>query len=436
MRQSIITISLAILLVVSSGCVEVEDKSIYGDLPFDMGVIKEPTFPDRTFDICDYGAKDGGKVKNTKAIAEAVDACHKSGGGKVLIPEGIWLTGPIHLKSNVNLHVAEGAEVRFSQDPDDYLPVVFTRWNGVECYNYSPLIYAKDCSNIAITGKGVFDGQGSAWWPWEEQPVNGKYPVWQKLLDSEYNGIAVRDRVYGTRERGLRPQMIQLINCKKVLLEDYTSQNTPFWNNHLVYCDGVVVRNIRLLNPEDAPNSDGINIDSSKNVHIQSLFADVGDDAVCIKSGINEDGWRVGRKSENIVVENCHVKKGHGGIVFGSETSGGIRNVYVRNCLYDGTDIGIRIKSRRGRGGGVEDVWIENIKMKNIGWNAVILNMFYAVSASDVRSETPPRFRNIIIKDITCEGAANAIVLRGLPERPIENITLENVTIMANSGLN
>ncbi len=407
------------------------------NLPFVMERPIKPSFLDQTFDIREYGARHGGKVKNTKAIAEAIAACHKSGGGKVLIPEGIWLTGPIHLKSNVNLHVAEGAEVHFSRNPDDYLPVVFTRWEGVECYNYSPLIYARDCSNIAITGKGVFDGQGNGWrssqeWQgWEKRQDS----TVEKLLDAEYNGVAVKDRVYGTKEAALRPQMIQLINCRGVLLEDYTSQNSPFWNNHLVYCDGVIVRNIRLLNPKDGPNTDGINIDSSRNVHIQSLFADVGDDAVCIKSGINEDGWRVGRKSENIVVENCHVKKGHGGIVFGSDTSGGVRNVYVRNCLYDGTLMGIRMKSRRGRGGGVENVWIENIKMKNIGSHAIILNMFYAPSLK-FRSDTPPTFRDIHIKDVICEGAGSAVTFRGLPERPIENITLENVTMTANSGLN
>ena len=197
---------------------------------------------------------------------------------------------------------------------------------------------------------------------------------------------------------------------------------------------GVTVRNIRLLNPEK-PNTDGINLDSSRNVHIQGLYADVGDDAVAIKSGMNEDGWRVGRKSENIVVENCKVNRGHGGIVFGSDSSGGIRNVYVRNCEYDGTDIGIRMKSKRGRGGGVENVWIENLKMKNVR-AAIVFNMFYAVSDNDVRTDTPPTFRDIHIKDVTCENVGSAVSFRGLPESPIENITFENVTMTAKSGIN
>ncbi len=394
--------------------------------------LKDPVFLDKIFDIRDYGAVSDGKTKNTEAFKKAIAECAKAGGGTVLIPKGVWLTGKIHLKSNINLHVAEGAEVRFSQNHADYLPVVFTRWEGIECYNYSPLIYAKDCENVAVTGKGVFNGQGKSWWPWKRK----QHPAAQRLYDSEYNGIQVKDRIYGTEEAALRPPMIQLINCRRVLLEGYTSRNSPFWNHHLVYCDGVIVRNIVLLNPHDAPNTDGIIIDSSRNVHIQGLFADVGDDAVCIKSGMNEDGWRVGRKSENIIVENCHVKRGHGGIVFGSDTSGGIRNVYVHNCVYDGTDIGIRLKSMRGRGGGIENIRIENIQMNNVG-SCILLNMFYGSSSAKARSNTPPEFKNIFIKNITGKGnlTRSAITLRGLPERPIDNVVLENITINSKYGM-
>ena len=395
-------------------------------------VIHFQRFEKRTFDIRDYGAVSGGKTKNTDAFRKAIAECSKAGGGIVLIPKGVWLTGKIHLKSNINFHVSEEAEVRFSQDPADYLPLVFTRWEGIECYNYSPLIYANDCENIAITGKGLFNGQGKSWWPWKRK----QHSAAQKLYDSEYNGVQVKDRIYGTEEAALRPSMIQLINCRNVLLEGYTSRNSPFWNHHLVYCDGVIVRNIVLLNPHDAPNTDGINIDSSRNVHIQGLFADVGDDAICIKSGMNEDGWRVGRKSENIIVENCHVKSGHGGIVFGSDTSGGIRNVYVHNCVYDGTDIGIRFKSMRGRGGGIENIRIENIQMNNVG-SCILLNMFYGSSSAKARSSTPPEFKNIFIKNITGKGDRTryAVTLRGLPEKPIDNVVLENITINSKYGM-
>ena len=405
--------------------------SSLADVPFYMPVIQEPVFPDRTFDIRDYGAIGDGITVNTNAFASAIAVCADAGGGKVLIPEGIWFTGPIHLKSNINLHIAQGAEVRFSNNPDDYLPVVFTRLEGIECYNYSPLIYAIDCNNIAITGKGVFNGQGEPWWPWKKKQKKAV----QGLYDSQFNGIPVEKRMYGTQEAALRPPMIQLLNCRNVLLEDYTSKNSPFWTTHLVYCDHVIVRNIRLLNPEHAPNTDGLNLDSSRNIHVQGLYADVGDDAVCIKSGMNEDGWRVARPSENIVIENCHVKKGHGGIVFGSDMSGGIRNVFVQNCEYDGTLMGVRMKSMRGRGGYIENIWIQDIKMNNIGWHAIILNMFYGASSATSRSDTPPQFHDIHIKNITCHGARDAITLRGLPEENIENITLENITITAENGL-
>ena len=401
------------------------------DIPFDMPVIQEPVFPERTIDIRDYGAVGDGKTVNTRTIARAIAACADAGGGKVLIPKGTWFTGPIHFKSNINLHLAEGAKVCFSNNPDDYLPVVFTRLEGIECYNYSPLIYAKDCINIAITGKGTFNGQGEPWWLWKKK--QGK--AIQELYDSQFNGIPVSKRIYGTKTAALRPPMIQLLNCNNVLLKDYTSKNSPFWTNHIVYCDHVIVRNIRLLNPEHAPNTDGLNLDSSRNVHVQGLYADVGDDAVCIKSGMNEDGWRVARPSENIVIENCQVKKGHGGIVFGSDTSGGVKNIFVRNCVYDGTLMGIRMKSMRGRGGGVEKVWIQDIKMSNIGWHAIILNMFYNASSATSRSSTPPQFRDIHIKNITCQGARDAITLKGLPEKLISAIFFENITISANNGL-
>ncbi len=407
------------------------NSSVLADIPFDMPEIHEPVFPDQTFDIRNYGAVGDGSTVNTNAIANAIAACADAGGGKVLIPKGIWCTGPIHLKSNINLYVAQEAEVRFSNNPDDYLPVVFTRWEGVECYNYSPLLYAKDCNNIAITGKGTFNGQGEPWWGWKKKQVKAA----QELYDSEFNGIPVNKRIYGTKEAALRPQMIQLINCKNVLLEDYTSRNTPFWNNHLVYCEHVIIRNIRLLNLYDSPNTDGINLESSRYIHIQGLYADVGDDAVCIKSGMNEDGWRVARPSENIVIENCYVNKGHGGIVFGSDMSGGIRNILVQNCEYDGTWMGIRLKSMRGRGGYIEKVWIQDIKMTNIVWHAILLNMHYPFSSAESRSNTPPQFHDIHIKDITIQGAENAITLRGLPEEHIENVTIENVTVFADIGL-
>lgn len=399
--------------------------------PFEMPDIEPPVFPERTFDICDYGAVGDGATINTEPIANAIAACAEAGGGRVLIPAGIWLTGPIHLKSSVNLHIDEGAEVRFSTRFEDYLPVVFTRWEGTECYNYSPLIYAVNCSNIAITGGGIFDGQGDGWWPWSEL----QRPAAKRLYDMACKGVSVKERIFGTEKDALRPQMIQLVSCRNVLLEDYTSKNSPFWTNHLVYCENVIVRDLKLLNPEDGPNTDGINIDSCRYVYVDGIYADVGDDAVCLKAGLNEDGWRVGRPTENIVIRNCHVKRAHGGFVIGSEMSGGVRNILVQDCLYEGTDIGIRMKSMRGRGGVVENIWVRDIAMGQIRDDAIRLNMFYKSSTVKPLTDTPPQFRNIHIKDVTCEKADSAVVIKGLPEKSIKDITLENITISAEKGL-
>jgi len=258
-------IFLTAVLVMLTSCSGTSEKKpdqikVSGDIPFEMPVLTLPVFPDAVFNIADYGAVGDGVTKNTEAFARAIAACSKAGGGRVLVPPGKWFTGPIHLKSNIDLHLAKGAEILFSQNPKDYLPVVFTRWEGNECYNYSPLVYAKDCNNIAITGKGVLNGQGQSWWHWKHY----QYAAAQRLYDSQYNGIPVEKRVFGTEKDALRPPLLQLVNCTTVLLEDYTSKNSPFWNNHIVYCKNVVIRNIRLINPYDAPNGDGLDIDSSE----------------------------------------------------------------------------------------------------------------------------------------------------------------------------
>ncbi len=434
-RNYLVAVCLALFaasLVLTTGCSATNEPYLLAtaplNTPFKMPDIKPPTFPDRTIDIRDHGAVGDGTTMNTKAIASAIAACAKAGGGRVLVPAGTWLTGAIHLKSNINLQIEKGAELRFSTDHQDYLPVVFTRWAGIECYNYSPFIYARDCTNVAITGSGYINGQGKAWWHWQKREKSAK------LSDAAYNGVPVEERVFGTEEDALRPQMIQLVNCKNVLLKDYTSRNSPFWNNHLVYCEHVIVRNLTLLNPEHGPNSDGINIDSCRYVHINGIYADVGDDAICLKAGMNEDGWRVGRPTENVVIENCRVKKAHGGFVIGSDMSGGVRNIFVQDCHYDGTDIGIRIKSRRGRGGSVENIWVQDITMGQVKYDAIRLNMFYS-SFGPSRSKKPPTFRNIHIRNVTCRQAKGSVQLFGLPERNIENITLENISISAEKGL-
>ena len=398
--------------------------------PFDMPAFDRPQFPDRVFDITDYGAVGDGMTKNTQAIATAIGACAEAGGGCVRIPEGTWLTGAIHLKSNVNLHLGEGAVLRFSDDPEDYLPVVFTRWAGFECYNYSPLIYARDCENIAVTGPGAIDGNGRKWWSWEpRQEPTAKRMYHEQILE----GVPPKERVYGTVEDGLRPQLISPINCRNVLLEDFTiAEPGPFWTIDLVYCDRVIARCLRVHTP-GGPNTDGLNVDSSTNVLIEHCHFNTGDDCICMKSGMNEDGWRVGKPTENVVIRYNLTAKGHGGAVFGSDTSGDIRNVYVHGCIFNGTDVGVRLKSTRGRGGVVERLWFEDIDMADVKREAFQMTTAYRAWMGTTEGKAPV-FRDIRFRDIRVEGARWAARLEGLPEEPIRDVHFENVAVTAEEG--
>jgi len=398
--------------------------------PFDMPQLERPTFPDAVFPIVDYGAEPGGQVKNTEAINAAIAACAEAGGGIVDVPEGVWLTGAIHLKSNVNLHLSRDAVLRFSEEPKDYLPVVFTRWAGFECYNYSPLIYARDCENIAVTGPGALDGNGRPWWPWFERQADTALRMYREQI---LKGVLPDERIYGTPEDGLRPQFISPINCSNVLLEGFTiAQPGPFWTIDLVYCDRVIVRRLRVLT-EGGPNTDGLNVDSSTNVLIEHCFFNTGDDCICMKCGMNEDGWRVGKATENVVVRYNRTARGHGGTVFGSDTSGGIRNVYVHSCIYQDTDVGIRLKSTRGRGGVVEKLWFENIEMKDIRREAVQITTAYRAWMGTTEGKAPT-FRDMTLRDIHAVGVGQAARIEGLPEAPIQGLRFENVSIEAREG--
>jgi len=400
--------------------------------PFDMPQLKRPVFPERVFDINDFGAVADGNTLNTKAIADAIGACAKAGGGTVLVPKGVWLTGAVHLKSNIRLHIVKDAELRFSTNFDDYLPVVFTRFEGNECYNYSPFIYANGCNNIAITGEGLLNGQGKVWWPWvrETQKADARA---NRLRNAQYNNIPVKERVFGTVEDALRPNFVQPINCKNVLIEGPTFTGSPMWNIHPVYCENVIIRQITVVNPW-SPNTDGVDIDSCKNVLIEQNCFDTSDDCIVLKSGKNEDGWRVGKACENVVIRHCYSKQGHGGVVIGSEMSGDVRNVYIHDCHFNKTYNGLRVKSKRGRGGIVENIWAENVTMTDIIEDAIRLNMFYSCGMKSL-SDKPGIFRDMYFKNIVCQGAERSIKIAGLPEKPIENINLENVVIYSKKGV-
>jgi polygalacturonase len=398
-------------------------------LPFDMPSVEPPAFPDRTFDVRDFGAVDDGTTLNTDAFQRTIVACHRAGGGVVLIPAGAWATGPIHLRSDVNLCLEKDALVRFSTRFSDYLPVVFTRWEGIECYNYSPLIYARGCENIAVTGEGTFDGQGEAWWHWKKLQQNAA----KTLYDAEFDGVSVEKRVYGAEEAALRPQFLQSISCRNVLVEGVMFLNGPMWTIHPVYCENVLVRNVNV--DTEGPNTDGLNPDSCRNVLVEDCAFSTGDDCIAINSGMNEDGWRVGRPCENIVIHNCHMSEGHGAVSIGSGMSGGVRNVYVYDCHFTGGDQGIRLKSMRGRGGFVERVYFEGIYMANLRCEAIVLDMFYGSSTAASRSDAAPAFRDIRIRDVICESARAAVVIRGLPEQPIERVMLEDLHLNAVGGI-
>jgi polygalacturonase len=398
-------------------------------IPFEMPAVEPPSFPERAFDIRSFGAKDDRLTPNTDAFRQAVTTCHAAGGGVVRVPAGDWLTGPIHLRSNVNLHLEKGALLRFSTRFADYLPVVFTRWEGVECYNYSPLIYARDCENVAVTGEGTLDGQGQAWWHWKKlQQAAAK-----TLYDAQSEGVPVEKRFFGTEEAALRPQFLQTINCRNVLVEGVTFVNGPMWTVHPVYCENVLVRDITVQS--EGPNTDGLNPDSCRNVLVEGCTFHTGDDCVAINSGMNEDGWRVNRPCENIMVRDCTMSEGHGAVAIGSGMSGGVRNVYVHDCTVTGGDQAIRLKSMRGRGGFVESVHFENIHVAGLRREAIVLNMFYGSSTAASRSDAPPAFRDVHIKNVTCESAGVAVVICGLPEQPIERVVLEDLHLNAVEGI-
>lgn len=396
--------------------------------PFAMSTPTRPAIPARVYDIRDFGATEGGTVKATNAFRQAIEKATAEGGGTVLVPAGTWLTGPIHLRSRINLHVAKGATLRFSQDFADYLPPVLTRWEGQELYGYSPLIYARDCENVAITGEGKLDGQGAAWWPWKKTQQNAA----ARLYEMASGGVPPEERVLAS-EGGLRPSFVQTLSCKNVLVEGVTLTNGPFWTIHPVYSENVIVRRVRV--ETNGPNNDGCDPDSSKNVLIEDSFFSTGDDCVVIKSGLNEDGWRVHRPSENIVVRRLHGEAGHGGVVVGSEMSGDVRNVWVTDSEFVGTDRGLRIKSMRGRGGVVENVFYENVRHRDIRLMVVELTTFYGSSTLQPKTQTPPIIRNVHVSNVSAAGAKQAIDIVGLPEQPISDVSFDHVDIVATQGV-
>ena len=395
--------------------------------------LKAPKFKADTFNIKEFGAKPDDIEINSQSFSKAIAACHKSGGGVVYVPAGIWKTGPFHLKSNVNLHLDEDAVISFSENYNDYLPVVLIQRGGYYCYNYSPPVYAIGSENIAITGKGTIDGNGQVWWPWKKNQ-----PGMVELFKMGKARVPVEERVFGTPEDGVRPPFVQFIKCKNILIDGPVFLDGPSWNIHPVQSENLIIRNIKI--EAHGPNNDGIDPDGCKNVLIENCTLDVGDDNIALKSGRDEEAWEIGNTTENVIVRNCLSLRGHGGFVIGSEMSAGVRNVLVENCSFRNTDRGIRIKTRYGRGGFVRNITIRNIAMQDIKKEAIVINMHYDGEPIEKEIEFPesdkamPLISEINISNIECNSARTAIKLIGLGPGTLNEINMDQINITAKQG--
>jgi len=394
------------------------------------------------YNVMDHGAQADGEFKNTEVIAKMIDKLAAEGGGTIYFPAGEYLTGPIHFKNNITLYIDAGAVLKFSDDFDDYLPMVKSRWEGTVSMNFSPLIYGYQVENVAIQGRGTIDGNGQKWWDFygnlrQENKKFGEVRTqskWQKL-HREMNKETLQPNTWmWDNNNFLRPALVQFFDSKNILIEDVTLINSPFWTVNPELCDNLTITGITIKNPPESYNTDGINPSSCTNVHISNCHISVGDDCITLKSGRDEDGRRVARPAENITITNCTMLNGHGGVVIGSEMSGDVRKVTISNCVFDGTDRGIRLKSMRGRGGVVEEIRVSNIVMKNIILEAFMMNMYYQESPIEPVSERTPKFRNIHLSNVTVSESNQAGKLIGLDEMHMENITFTNINMEAKQG--
>jgi polygalacturonase len=413
---------------------------------FEMPRVQEPKIPKRTATVTNFGAVPDGKTLNTDAIAKGIAALADKGGGRLIFPPGIWLTGPIGLKSHVELHLEEGALVLFQPDYSLYPPIQLDMKGRPRTVTTSP-IHGESLEDIAITGQGLMDGSGNAWRPVKKYKMTENQ--WKQLLAIPNSVLETNgDLWWPSREAKAdrRPTLLKLVNCRRVLLEGVTFQNSPGWNLNPLLCEDLTLRNVSVRNPWYSQNGDGLDIENCRNVVLRGSRFDVGDDGICLKSGANEEGRRIGVPTENLLIEDCVVYHAHGGVTIGSEMSAGVRNVRVNNCLFLGTDVGLRFKSQRGRGGVVEKIYISNVRMTDIATDAIGFDMYYSgqgpgegsenASAEIVPvTEKTPQFRDIWIQDVICRGARRAVALQGLPEMPIRGIHLSNVSLTAENGM-
>jgi unsaturated rhamnogalacturonyl hydrolase len=415
-------------LVASTGLARAADAVSWKTADEILARIKAPTFPNRDFPITDFGAVAGGTQDCTAAIAKAIAACNSAGGGRVLLPAGEWLTGAIHLKSNVNLHVAEGATLRFSTDPAAYLPVVFTRWEGTECMNYSPFIYAFEQENIAVTGSGTLDGQASDenWWKWARRDAKTRIspagPDAAALVASGDAAVPVAQRIYGAGHL-LRPNFFQPYRCKNVLIDGLHIRRSPMWEINPVLCTNVIVRNLDINS--HGPNNDGCDPEASRDVLIEGCTFDTGDDCIAIKSGRNDDGRRVGVAAENLIIRKCVMKDGHGGVVIGSEIAGGCRNVFAEDCQMDSPNLerALRFKSNARRGGLLENFFMRNVTIGRVAEAIITVDFLYEEGANGIHK---PILRNVQLDHVTAKSTPRIFYIASFEGATVDGIKLSH----------
>jgi polygalacturonase len=402
------------------------------EYPQILARIKPPVFPRRDFSITKFGARPGIANDSTEAIAKAIDACNKAGGGRVVIPKGEFLTGAVHLKSNVNLYLSKGATLRFSSDASKY-PIVRTRWEGMECMNVSPFIYAFERTNIAVTGEGTLDGQANNehWWLWHGNPKYGwkegmpnQRAARARLYKMMETDVAVSERVFGAADR-LRPNFIQPYKCKNVLIEGVKIVNSPMWEIHPVLSENVTIRKVSISS--HGPNNDGCDPESCKDVLIEDCFFDTGDDCIAIKSGRNDDGRRFAAPTQNVIVRDCIMKDGHGGITIGSEISGGVRNVFAENCRLDSPNLdhALRVKNNASRGGNLENFYFRNITVGEVAHAVITIDFNYEEGA---KGKYTPIMRGFYVDKLTSGKSKHGADIQGLDNAPVYDVRITNST--------
>lgn len=424
--------AVAMLIASRRAAAAPAQAAAWDQLPGLLARIKPPLFPKRDFDITKYGAAPGAAADCTEAIARAIDACNRAGGGRVVVPAGIFYTGAIHLKSNVNLSVSAGATLRFITDPKKYLPVVFTRFEGTELMNYSPFIYADGQENLGITGEGTLDGQCTRenWWSWTGAKPWGAAAGAVKpddrtvLTDMGNKDVPVAQRIFGDGHY-LRPVFIQPCRSRNILIEGVTMINSPMYELNPLYCGNVTIRNVKI--DSHGPNNDGCDPDSCTDVLIDNCTFSTGDDCIAIKAGRNRDGRRVAAPTENVIIRNCEMKDGHGGLTIGSEMSAGVRNVFVENCRLNSPNLNeaLRFKTNAMRGGIIENVYFRNITIGEVSDAILQVDFYYQEGPNGPEH---PIVRNIDIRDVTSRKSKYALNLRGFPTAPMNNINFERCT--------